>query len=207
MYMQHLGLLERVFPSARFVHLIRDGRDAAVSYLAMPAGVAARTLANPGSAAAFACQWRAEVKAARALGRRVGDRYLEVRYEGLVERPKEVLRQICDFAALPWDATMLGSRTPADVSEKVHQQSLHRPLTPGLRDWRKELAPSEQALFEAVAGDLLAELGYELTGRRASVVRAGADRAWFTFRRAAWHTTLAAVHRSPLWRRRHPRLV
>ena len=39
LYMQHLPLLERLFPSARFVHLIRDGRDAALSYLAVPEGI------------------------------------------------------------------------------------------------------------------------------------------------------------------------
>src|SRR3712207_2484896 len=72
MYMQYLPLLERLFPGALFVHLIRDGRDAAVSFLSMPEGVVTRTWAHPASAGDFACQWRTEVEAARALGTRVG---------------------------------------------------------------------------------------------------------------------------------------
>ena len=89
MYMQQLPLLERLFPDARYVHLIRDGRDTAVSFLSMPAGIVTRTWAHPETAGEFACQWRAEVEAARALGEpRRARRYLEVRYEALVADPE-----------------------------------------------------------------------------------------------------------------------
>ena len=72
MYMRHLTLLERLFPEARYVHLIRDGRDAALSFLQMPEGVVTKTWAHPTTVADFACQWRTEVEAAQALGGRVG---------------------------------------------------------------------------------------------------------------------------------------
>ncbi|HEX9141387.1 MAG TPA: sulfotransferase, partial [Gaiellaceae bacterium] len=95
MYMQNLHLLERLFPDALFVHLIRDGRDAATSFLSMPKGLMTETWMQPESVAEFACQWRAEVKAARRLGWRVGgSRYLEVRYEALVQDVEMVLRRI-----------------------------------------------------------------------------------------------------------------
>ncbi len=85
LYMQHLSLLERLFPDARYVHLIRDGRDAALSFLSVPAGIMTKGWGNPRDAAGFACQWAIEVRAARGLGARVGPgRYLEVRYETLV---------------------------------------------------------------------------------------------------------------------------
>src|SRR5919109_4070364 len=100
MYMQHLPLLERLWPDACFVHLVRDGRDAAASFLSMPEGVVTRTWAHPRSAADFACQWRTEVRAAQALGRRVGPaRYLELRHEELVGEPERELRRICELAA------------------------------------------------------------------------------------------------------------
>jgi hypothetical protein len=210
MYMQHLPLLERLFPDARFVHLIRDGRDAAVSFLAMPEGVATRTWAHPESPAGFACQWRDEVGAARSLGRRVGDRYLEVRYEELVVEPETELRRICEFAALPWDAGMLDYVGKVDLSGKPHQTSLARPPTPGLRDWRRELAEQDRAAFEAIAGDVLAALGYELTSRRAGMreaVSARLRRASYALRSRGWRASAAVVQRSPLWRRRHPRLA
>jgi Sulfotransferase family len=206
MYMQHLGLLERLFPSARFVHLIRDGRDAAVSFLAMPEGVATRTWAHPDSPAGFACQWREEVEAARTLGRRVGERYLELRYEALVGDAAGELRRVCDFAGLPWDPGMLDYAGKVDLSGKPHQQSLARPPTPGLRDWRRELPDRDRAEFEAIAGDLLAELGYEVM-RTSGGLRARLRRAAYAARSGAWRASAAAVQRSPLWRRRHPPLV
>ena len=70
MYMRHLGLIERLFPDAQYVHLIRDGRDAALAFLDMPEGVVTRTWAHPRSPAGFACEWRTEVRRARELGRR-----------------------------------------------------------------------------------------------------------------------------------------
>ena len=55
MYMRHLPVLEELFPDAQYVHLIRDGRDAAMSFLEMPVGTYTRTWAHPTTPAEFAC--------------------------------------------------------------------------------------------------------------------------------------------------------
>jgi hypothetical protein len=207
MYMQHLPLLERLWPDARYVHLIRDGRDAAVSFLGMPEGIMTRTWAHPRTASDFACQWRAEVNGARALGRRVGPgRCLEVRYEALVADPAAEVERICVFAALPFEPAMLDYAGRVDVSAKPHQQSLTRPPTPGLRDWRSELRPEDVAAFEAVAGDLLTELGYETAFDRRRSLSAHARRASYRLRVGAWLAASGALRRSPAWKRRHPPL-
>jgi hypothetical protein len=206
MYMQHLRLLERLFPDAQYVHLIRDGRDAALSFLAMPPGIVTRTWAHPTGVAGFACQWRTEVEAARRLGRQAGPgRYLEVRYERLVAEPEEELRRICDFAGLAFDPAMLDYHARVDVSAKPHQQSLTRPPTPGLRDWRSQMPPAGVAAFEAVAGDTLHALGYEAAGR--TTPAGSARRLTYAWRAAAWRSAAAALRRSPLWGRRHPPLA
>jgi Sulfotransferase family len=211
MYMQHLPLLDELFPDARYVHLIRDGRDAALSFLSMPEGVVTRTWAHPRSASDFACQWRTEVAAARRLGRSVGtDRYLEVRYEEFVAGPEAALRSICDYAGLPYDPRMLDYTGRVDVSAKPHQQRLKQAPTAGVRDWRQDMSPEDVAAFEAVAGDALRACGYEVT-------TAGADQApspsarlrlgSYRARTAAWRTTARLLQRSPLWRRRHAPLA
>jgi hypothetical protein len=206
MYMRHLPLLQRLFPEAQYVHLVRDGRDAAVSFLEMPEGTFTRTWAHPATPAQFACLWRREVSAARALGERVGDaRYHEVRYEELVADSERAVSAICRFADIPFEPEMLAYAGAVDVSDKPHQLRLRRPPTPGVRSWREEMSASDVAAFEGVAGGLLAGLGYEVTSSRSSV-RASATRAWYDARLAAWNASASLVQRSPLWLRRHPRL-
>jgi hypothetical protein len=80
LYMQHLPLIERLFPNAVWVHLVRDGRDAALSFLSLPEGFSGKTWALPRTAAQFAARWRTEILAAR----RLRGPYLELRYEDLV---------------------------------------------------------------------------------------------------------------------------
>jgi Sulfotransferase family len=204
MYMQNLRLLERLFPDALFVHLIRDGRDAATSFLAMPRGIVTETWMHPRTPADFACQWRTEVAAARRLGRRVGRRYLEVRYEELVADAESALRRVCEFAELEYEAGLTDYAGNVDVSAKPHQQSLKQPPTQGLRDWRTQMSPSDVTAFEHVAGDLLRELGYETA--QAPDVGGRIRLASYTTRALAWRGVSFALRRSPFWCRRHPPL-
>ena len=207
MYMRHLALLDAVFPDAQYVHLIRDGRDAALSFLQMPEGTFTRTWAHPRTPAQFGCLWRKEVADARALGRRVGaTRYHEVRYEALVADPKGTVRGICTFAGIPFEPAMLDYAGAVDVSSKPHQQRLLAPPTTGVRSWRDEMSTADVAGFEAVAGDLLRELEYEVTSPRGPGPRAALARRWYEARLAAWDASASLLQRSPLWPRRHPRL-
>jgi hypothetical protein len=204
MYMQNLRLLERLFPDALYVHLIRDGRDAALSFLAMPRGIVTETWMHPRTVADFACQWQTEVAAARRLARRVGGRYLEVRYESLVDDVEAVLRRICEFGGLEYEPGMADYAGNVDVSAKPHQQRLTQPPMKGIRDWRTQMSVEEVAAFERVAGDLLRELGYET-----SHVTDAAGRvrlASYASRAFAWRGASFALRRSFLWRRRHPPL-
>ena len=206
MYMRHLELLEELFPEAQYVHLIRDGRDASLSFLQMPEGTFTRTWAHPTTPEQFACLWRKEVGDARSLGRRVGaSRYYEVRYEELVAEPGAAVRAICTFAAIPFEPAMLDYTTAVDVSAKPHQQRLLTPPTSGVRSWRDDMSAEGVAAFESVAGDLLGELGYEV-GSYSGRVRPALARGWYGARLTAWNASASLVQRSPLWRRRHPTL-
>src|SRR6202008_1046988 len=97
--MQHLPLLERLFPDAIWIHLVRDGRDAALSFLELPEGFSGKTWALPRTPAQFAARWRTEILAARKLGRHAGDRYLELRYEDLVAEPEQRLKLVTEHAS------------------------------------------------------------------------------------------------------------
>jgi hypothetical protein len=159
----NIPLLATLFPESRFIHLIRDGRDVALSYLDTDFGV--DTVPHA------AIYWRRFVREGRRAGRRLGPaRYREVRYEELLADPERTLRELCQFVDLPYAPSMLeyperANELMADVPHREHHTRLALPPTAGLRDWRRDMDGPDVELFEAIAGDLLDELGYE---RRAS---------------------------------------
>jgi Sulfotransferase family len=209
LYMQHLPLLERLFPDALWVHLVRDGRDAALSFLELPEGFSGKTWALPRTAAQFGARWRTEIKAARRLGRHVGDRYLELRYEDLVTEPERELRRVCEHASLSWEPSMLDHIGVSKVAQMPEHRNIAQPPTPGLRDWRSQMSHEDALAFEQVAGDVLLSADYELLdpGVRYPTTQGRRELARFAVLSRSWNATAAAYQRSPLWRRSHPQLA
>jgi hypothetical protein len=200
LYMQHLDVLDRAFPGARYVHIVRDGRDAAVSLLAMTRKPRFN-LSRPRGIGDFAVAWQREVRGAQAFG--LTRPYHELRYEDLVEEPESRLREVCAFLEPEYEPGMLEYHRREDPSLYADHPRLAEPPVRDTRSWRKELRPDDAALFEAIAGDLLAELGYERAhprpGRRG---RALAERAAYSTRLTLWSKALPLVRKSPLWRAR-----
>jgi hypothetical protein len=172
MHVLHLPRLARLFPEARFVHVIRDGRDVARSYQSVEWG--------PSTAEEAALRWRRSVAHGRRSGARLGaGRYREIRYEQLVTEPEPVLRELCRFFELDWDDRVLHHHEQAErVVAATRFPGAHRrvllPPTPGLRDWRREMPAADVAGFEAIAGRLLDELGYGCSTRPIAATRARA---------------------------------
>jgi len=149
-YVSHLPALAERFHEARFVHVVRDGRDVALSLLEVPWG--------PDDVEGAALYWRRRVLEGRDA--RLGpERYRELRYEALVADPERELRALGAWLQLPYDPAML-ERRPLAVPYPEHHRRLELAPTPGLRDWRREMSAADAARFQAVAGDALAELGY-----------------------------------------------
>ncbi len=183
-YVLSMPLLAELWPTARFIHLIRDGRDVALSYLSVPWG--------PSTPWAAARKWRRDVTLGRATGRALGpSRYMEIRYEQLVNDPRQVLLEACSFAGLRFDEKMLeyhrdaGGRIQSPPDGMPFHARAAEPPTSGARDWRTQMPPSYLRAFEAVAGELLGELGYErrhpstpTAWRARAIVRVSALNAW-----------------------------
>jgi hypothetical protein len=157
-YVLHMRELARLFPEAAFVHLVRDGRDVACSFL---------ELGWADTIEEAAMHWRLRVTRGRRAGRTLpAGRYLELRYEDLVQDPGAQLRALCATIELPFSPAMLDhSGRAAEVIRTTGHPEYHRqlaiPPTPGLRDWRRELTAEDVARFELLAGDALDEHGYE----------------------------------------------
>jgi hypothetical protein len=192
-YVLDIPLLAALFPGSRFVHIVRDGRDVAMSLRTVRFGPK-----DPMGAAGF---WERRVRAGMRAGAALGPvRYAEVRYERLVAEPEIELRRLCGFLDLPWDAVMLDYHRRVDEALPADRRGQHRhegsPPTAGLRDWRREMPAADVAAFEAVAGDLLVDLGY----RRGAPAPGPGLRA-----RAAWHRAAGAARRRAWAARRRRR--
>ena len=175
-YVKRMRPLGARLEEARFVHLIRDGRDVALSRRA-------RGMGSEKPIAETAELWRRRIDNARRQARRLRGRYLELRYEDLVADPEPHLRAVCDLIELDFDPAMLshhdragerigelGDLAPAggrrartgDERRTAHAPAAGRPTSARSGAWRREMSAGDRAEFESVAGDLLTELGYDL---------------------------------------------
>lgn len=196
-----IARLAEAFPEARFIHIIRDGRDVAASLTSMAFG--------PTSFGKSVLHWKKYVQTGQRQGLGLGaNRYYEVRYEDVVERPDRTLRDLCDFINLRYEPDMLQFYERADqvlkgVGRPSEHPSIHQPVTKGLRDWRRQLRPADIALFEALAGDFARTLGYDSGVEHVSSqarMRASGWRARSYARRAAGITWRLISGQQVMWR-------
>ena len=180
-YMLAVTRIGRALPEARFIHLIRDGRDVALSQTA-------RAINEQPPPPEQAARWAKRIRKSREQAERLGgDRYVEARYEDLVRDPEPTLRRICDFVELAYDERMLRYHERAadrlrEMSGELRREGHHarqqagyridnhapttKPPDPAKLDkWRREMAPEDLRAYEEVAGEMLADLGYEVTTR------------------------------------------
>ncbi len=165
--------IQLYLPEARFIHLIRDGRDVALSILKQSFG--------PETIEAAAERWRSRVLRGRSQQDYLGY-YMEVKFEDLVLDTEGQLRRICEFIELDFDPAMLGYHETAE--ERLQEKARELPRGPG-RDpqsaekrlqshvktfeppnpnlvggYRTKMSDTDRAAYEALAGDLLIDLGY-----------------------------------------------
>ena len=165
-YVRKLPTLHALWPRTQILHLIRDGRDV---WLSMRQWRMSHKAAGKFSTwqidplVTTALWWKALV----AMGRRdailFGEKqYREVRYDALVAQPEVECRRIADFLGVSHVEAMerfYEGRTKTDSELSTNAAWL--PPTPGRRDWRTQMADADIEKFEAAAGDLLDDLGFE----------------------------------------------
>jgi hypothetical protein len=203
-YVRKIGKLHALWPQARFVHVIRDGRDVWLSVAAWKkacrsAGQFATWADDPVGTTAL--WWERSVRLGREAGSVLGPaRYFEVRYENLVDDTARECRGVCSFLGIPYEDDMLRfhegrTRSVPGLSPK----KAWLPPTSGLRDWRSHMASEDVERFEATAGDLLAELGYPRAVPRPPArasARAARTRSAFTADARARRRVLPGAWRS-----------
>jgi hypothetical protein len=157
-----LPLIDEVFPDARFIHVIRDGRDVAISVDAAASTWAPlwrRTFAR--SIRTTAATWKRTVLQGLTARSFLGERLLEVRYERLRADPIRGAHEIFTFAQIPVTTTLL-----AEIAERTDlrhyrtgEQRFRRAGEVG--QWRQRWSQRQGAIFDLIAGDALVGIGYE----------------------------------------------
>jgi hypothetical protein len=170
----YMKRITRDVPDALFVHVIRDGRDCALSNLgydwtpALPWDKGRRL----GVAALF---WEWMVRSGRAYGRRHPDRYLDVRFEDLIANPRGELERIGTFVEhdLDYDRIRQNRVHAMQTPETSFPEELKSATFNPVGRWKTRCSPDDIRLCESLIGGYLQELGYPLAHGRDAARRSG----------------------------------
>ena len=162
-----IGEIFRCFTAARFVHVLRDGRDVACSLRTHPRHKVEGGKLVPTDhwkpIAGCARRWVRDIESSR---RWWGDpRFLTVRYEDLVLDPRPALGRLMAFIGEEWDEAMLAhaaADSPFRDATRFAQnpEALGAVNTAALSRWQRDLDERDKRIFKRIAGPLLVELGY-----------------------------------------------
>lgn len=154
----YLARIKETIPNALFIHVIRDGRDVALSWEKL-----SQIRRLPGDpyrpAIAAAIYWEWFVSRGRKLGQALGEDYTEVSYEDLVIKPVEVLRGLEPFIAHDLDYDRIQSVAIGSVStpNSAYKGEKRSPIG----RWKSDFTPHELEVCEALIGRSLIGFGYE----------------------------------------------
>ena len=146
---QYIEVLAKAFPDARFVHIIRDGRDAAQSFHRRWGYHPIHTIVR----------WKHLIREGREQGRRLGsERYCEVRYEDLTVKPEEYMRHICEFLHLSFTSDVL--RSSMHYMDRSTVNVSGGRIVVNSEKWRTYFDANAVRELESHGGAMMHDLGY-----------------------------------------------
>jgi Sulfotransferase family len=175
----YLPLIKRLFPNALVVHIIRDGRAAALS-LTKQGWI--RPLPGDERLLASGLYWQWIVDKGRTYGKALGADYIEVRFEDLVANPRATLAKLEQFLDHELNYDRIQQSAIGSVSEPntSFPRESNLPGFDPVGRWKQAFSPAGLSDFEHLVGPTLQELGYELrTGASADSLRAKRTRALY----------------------------
>ena len=167
---EHFRMMNNLYPEAKFINIIRDGRDVMISAYH-------NNLKNdtPGVQSAgidgfmfeAASQWGMSVKEAIETAPVLGNRYIEVRYEALLADTEGELKRLLDFLGADASGDVVRSCAEAASFEKLSkgrargEEDSKSFFRKGVaEDWKNYLNPEQVKRFDQLAGGMLRRLGY-----------------------------------------------
>lgn len=144
-----------VFPQAKYLHVLRDGRDVVASLLKM----------KNHSLDYAVGRWQQSIHNADKISAQVPkSNYMELRYEDLVTDTASSLQRVCVFANIAYVPDMLEywrSTTTVEHQRYTHHENLAKPVfTSSIGRWKERLSPEQQQAVQAQCAPLLQRYGY-----------------------------------------------
>ena len=155
-YAMHISKLIEWFPDAQIVHLIRDGRDVALSLFGRQHDF---FVYNSYFAAEY---WATYVERGHTLGSHLESwQYLEMRYEDFLDNPEGSMKTLCNFLGEDYSDTLFDFQSTDDPGKTP---LVHQPIkVDNAGKWRSKMTSRQIRAFESVAGTTLRQFGYELS--------------------------------------------
>lgn len=161
--MESVSYIDRIEASGLrpvYIHLYRDGRDVALSFM--------KAVVGPKHIYMLARKWQqdqAEALAAKSII--PPERFVSLCYEDLLEDPVGILKSLCHKLQVTYDAAMLNYFESGESRRTAHAgkmwENLEKPvLRSNSQKFLKGLTREQLIIFESVAGDMLNALGYSL---------------------------------------------
>jgi hypothetical protein len=163
----YIPTIKQQIPDALFIHVIRDGRDAAYA-------LETRGFIRPfpwdrrQQLYVSALHWMWKVQTGRRYGRAIGADYMEVRFEDLVLRPEEALARVGKFIGedLDYEQIRLSKIGAMGLPNTSFAEEWKAGSFSPVGRWKRQLSDDKVAQLEGLVGDLLVELGYPLSDRQ-----------------------------------------
>lgn len=157
-HLLHMETLQHFFPTARFIHIVRDPRAVVRSWQKVPW--------SSGSLAGDAKIWRRYVAKARHCSPTLRASLFTLYYERLVSEPEKTLRDLCGFLELDYQPAMMNyADRKTQLVNVVREPWKANAITPisqtSLNRWQTELSPSALVKVEVAAGPEMTYFGYQ----------------------------------------------
>lgn len=170
-YINHLEDIKQIWPEAKFIHVVRDGRDIACSYLDVNK-LKTRSPYKPKlstSIERIAYEWIENNRKIFKLSEHYLEKYILIKYEDIVFKPKETLSKICKFLDVVFEPEMLTyykkkSNKYIEPTETIDwkKKVLEKPDWKKVGRHKKELSKEQIELFNKIASNDLIFYGYQL---------------------------------------------
>jgi protein-tyrosine sulfotransferase len=168
----HMLRIKYDFPDSKFIHIIRDPRDLALS-LDKKGWSRPLPWDRENSLQAAGIYWEWIVRKGRKYGEQIGSDYIEVRYEDLVQRPAEPLAKIGAFLGCDLSYERIRAQSVGSIKKPLTSfgEDLNQGNFSPVGRWKDKFPPQQLVLFEALTGPYMEQLGYQLStcGRNSSL--------------------------------------